>query len=91
MRSNPGGYIPPGQVIGRDTQIRRYWNVLEGRSLVLSAERRMGKTTIIRKMEAVRDVLTLLQLAHYLERNEEGNYLFRSSFIQQYWCFERGL
>jgi hypothetical protein len=52
MRSNPGGYIPPGEVIGRDAQIRRYWKVLEGRSLVLSAERRMGKTTIIRKMEA---------------------------------------
>jgi hypothetical protein len=52
MRTNPGGYIPPNDVVGRDAQIRRYWKVLEVRSLVLSAERRMGKTTITRKMEA---------------------------------------
>jgi hypothetical protein len=41
--------------------------------------------------EAVRDVLTLLLLDHYLEKNEDGGYCFRSSFIQQYWRFERGL
>lgn len=52
MKTNPGGYIPPDEVVGREAQILRYWKVLEVRSLVLSAERRMGKTTIIRKMEA---------------------------------------
>jgi hypothetical protein len=52
MQSNPGGYIPPSEVVGRDAQIRRYWKVLQVRSLVLTAERRMGKTTIINKMGA---------------------------------------
>jgi hypothetical protein len=52
MRANPGGYIPPHEVIGRDRFIERLWEILERQSLVLTAERRMGKTSIIRKMEA---------------------------------------
>ncbi len=52
MKTNPGGIIPISQVIGRDGLIRRLWRVLEGRGIVLSAERRMGKTSIIKKMVA---------------------------------------
>src|SRR5215213_287362 len=52
MKSNPGGIIPPSQIIGRDKLIRQLWRVLDGRGLVLSAERRMGKTSIIKKMVA---------------------------------------
>ncbi|MBC7930136.1 MAG: ATP-binding protein [Rubrivivax sp.] len=52
MRSNPGGMIPPSQIMGRDALITRLWRVLEGRGVVLSAERRMGKTSIIKKMVA---------------------------------------
>jgi len=52
MKANPGGMIPPDQVIGRDELIANLWSVLEQRSVTLSAERRMGKTTVIRKMEA---------------------------------------
>ncbi len=52
MRANPGGYIPPNEVIGRDALIAQLWQILERQSVVLTAERRMGKTTIVRKMAA---------------------------------------
>lgn len=50
MRANPGGRIPSGQVFGRDQLIRRIWGILDGRSLVLSGLRRIGKTQVITKM-----------------------------------------
>ena len=37
-------------VVGRDLHVARYWKVLKRQSLVLSAERRIGKTHIILKM-----------------------------------------
>lgn len=46
MKANPGGEIAPSEVIGRDDITRRLWRVLERQSLILSAERRMGKTRI---------------------------------------------
>lgn len=41
--------------------------------------------------EAVREILTLLQKDHYITRDSQGNYAFRSSFIQRYWRFARGV
>lgn len=52
MKANPGGIVSPADVIGRDRLIARLWATLERQSLVLVAERRMGKTVIIKKMEA---------------------------------------
>jgi hypothetical protein len=52
MRANPGGEIASTDVVGRDELIARLWQVLELRSIVLTAERRMGKTTVIKKMLA---------------------------------------
>lgn len=52
MKANPGGQLAPGEVIGRDRLIVRLWRVLNRQSLVLSAERRMGKTSIVKKMVA---------------------------------------
>src|SRR5262249_48181023 len=52
MRANPGGYIPPQEVIGRNRLIAQLWHILARQSLVLTAERRMGKTSILRKMAA---------------------------------------
>ena len=52
MRANPGGSIPPNEVVGRDRLIERLWTTLERQSLVLTAERRMGKTSILKKMQA---------------------------------------
>jgi hypothetical protein len=50
MRPILGGNVPPRQVIGRDALIDKMWRTLETSSIVLSAERRIGKTSVLRKM-----------------------------------------
>ena len=50
MRPILGGNVPPSRVVGRDGFIRKMWQSLENQSIVLVAERRIGKTTVIRKM-----------------------------------------
>jgi hypothetical protein len=61
MRANPGGQLAPDDIIGRKRLISRLWRALERQSIVLSAERRIGKTTIMRKMlgEASRNKLAI--------------------------------
>ncbi|MEQ1850752.1 MAG: AAA family ATPase [Chthoniobacteraceae bacterium] len=50
MKANPGGQIDTKSVIGRDRLIRLLWETVELQSLVITAERRIGKTTVIKKM-----------------------------------------
>lgn len=50
MRTNPGGIVSAEDVRGRAKIIAVFWKILANQSLVIAAERRMGKTTIIRKM-----------------------------------------
>ena len=50
MQINPGGRLNTEDVMGRDKEIARYWDVLERQGLVISAERRIGKTHIVLKM-----------------------------------------
>lgn len=52
MRANAGGQIDLKAVVGRDSLIQNLWETLEQQSVVITAERRIGKTTILRKMEA---------------------------------------
>lgn len=52
MKANPGGVLDPADVIGRDQLIRGLWRILARQSLELSAERRMGKSSVIKKMTA---------------------------------------
>lgn len=52
MRANPGGHIQPAEVLGRDLLIENIWHVLKGQSVIITAERRMGKTSTIKKMIA---------------------------------------
>jgi hypothetical protein len=52
MKPNPGGQLSADEVLGRDRLIARLWQVLERQSLILTAERRMGKTSVIKKMTA---------------------------------------
>ncbi len=47
---NPGGVLHPEQVIGRDTLIGECWYTLQTCSLALLAPRRMGKTSVCRRM-----------------------------------------
>jgi hypothetical protein len=50
MRANPGGIVAPEDVIGRDDLIEQLWHILDTQSIVLTSERRVGKTSVIRKM-----------------------------------------
>jgi hypothetical protein len=61
MRANPGGQLAPDEVLGRDRLIAQLWDILERQSVVLTAERRIGKTQMIKKMraEAPGDMLTI--------------------------------
>jgi len=61
MKANPGGEIAPAEVMGRDKLISDLWGILEQQSVILSAERRMGKTSVIKKMrsEATADKLPI--------------------------------
>ena len=52
MRTNPGGEIAPADVVGRDALIDRLWGILSQQSVLLTAERRMGKSCLIKKMKA---------------------------------------
>jgi hypothetical protein len=52
MKANPGGQIDPREIVGRDKLVARLWDVLQRQSLVLIAERRMGKTCVMKKMQS---------------------------------------
>lgn len=50
MKANPGGQIDLAEVVGRDHLIAQIWDTLEQQSIRMTAERRIGKTTVIRKL-----------------------------------------
>lgn len=52
MRVRLGGNPNPSEVIGRDQIIASLWERLAQGSVVITAERRMGKTSVIQKMNA---------------------------------------
>ena len=54
MRANPGGTIGLTEIIGRDRLVQQLWRILQSQSLVLTSERRIGKTCVIRKMREER-------------------------------------
>ncbi|MFN7291870.1 MAG: hypothetical protein ACK5YR_06000 [Pirellula sp.] len=50
MKANPGGNLAPEGVYGRDQLINLLWERLENQSILMDAERRIGKTQVLRKM-----------------------------------------
>ncbi len=52
MQINPGGTIAVDQIVGRDKLVAQLTCVLQAQSLVLVAERRIGKTQTLRKLES---------------------------------------
>jgi hypothetical protein len=48
QKANPGGMLAPDEVVGRDALVAQLWRVLEKRGLYITAERRMGKTSVVR-------------------------------------------
>ena len=51
LTPNPGGILAPDQVVGRDKLIAQIWRRLGQQGVVLSAKRRMGRTSILKKRE----------------------------------------
>src|SRR2546425_13122757 len=52
MIPNPGGQLAADNILGRDKLVGEMWSILEGRSIYMNDLRRVGKTMILRKMEA---------------------------------------
>ncbi|MGZ8223125.1 MAG: hypothetical protein ACXWT0_15895 [Methylobacter sp.] len=52
MKANPGGQIDLNEVVGRDEVIEHIWDTIDQQSIRINAERRIGKTTIIKKLYA---------------------------------------
>jgi hypothetical protein len=52
MKANPGGQIDLNEVVGRNEVIKHLWDTIDQQSIRINAERRIGKTTIIRKLYA---------------------------------------
>jgi hypothetical protein len=52
MKAAPGAQLPVKDIFGRDLFIADLWRVLDGNSVRMEAERRIGKTSILHKMAA---------------------------------------
>lgn len=52
MKANPGGHISSENVFGRGKLIKHIWERLDQQCVLINAERRIGKTTVIKKMVA---------------------------------------
>ncbi len=52
MKANPGGQIDPQDVVGRGPFIDQVWEILAVQSIYMNAERRIGKSTVMRSMLA---------------------------------------
>jgi AAA+ ATPase superfamily predicted ATPase len=50
MKPNPGGVITGNAIIDRENDIQMIWTALKNQSVVLISERRIGKTSVLRKM-----------------------------------------
>ncbi|MFC2155021.1 hypothetical protein ACFLRB_00825 [Acidobacteriota bacterium] len=51
MKPNPGGTLEGEAIVNREKEIDSIWNALHNQSVVLISERRVGKTSLLRKME----------------------------------------
>ncbi|MEM8672360.1 MAG: AAA family ATPase [Cyanobacteria bacterium P01_G01_bin.67] len=52
FKVNPGGQISPQEIVGREDLIESLWSRLSQQSLIFSGERRIGKSSILKKMTA---------------------------------------
>ncbi len=50
FKANPGGQISPSEIVGRDRSIEELWNRLRQQSFIFSGERRIGKSSTLKKM-----------------------------------------
>ena len=61
FKANPGGQIAPDEIIGRDELIEQLWDRLRQQSFIFSGERRIGKSSTLKKMtsQAPEDMLPI--------------------------------
>lgn len=89
MKANPGGSIATEDIVGRGRLVEHLWQTLSRQSLVLVAERRIGKSCVIKKMQAeepegmltfARDVENIESTLEFVERiyHDVENHLSRS-------------
>ncbi len=52
FKAIPGGQISPDEIVGREELIESLWDRLRQQSLIFSGERRIGKSSILKKMTA---------------------------------------
>jgi hypothetical protein len=52
MKAAPGAQLAIKDIFGREEFIANLWRILDGNSVRMEAERRIGKTSILHKMEA---------------------------------------
>ena len=52
MKANPGGHLAPEYVFGRNQLIELIWDRLDQQCVLINAERRIGKTVVIKQMVA---------------------------------------
>jgi hypothetical protein len=50
IHANPGGLLEVDEIYGRDELIAHLWSTLEQQSVRLEAEKRIGKSSVLRKM-----------------------------------------
>ena len=51
MRPNPGGLVTGEAIVNREDEINGIWRALKNQSVVITSERRVGKTAILQKMQ----------------------------------------
>lgn len=51
MEIYPGGKLSTNQIIGREDDIVRFWQVIQRQGLILTGERRLGKSHVMWKMQ----------------------------------------
>ncbi|MGJ0428953.1 MAG: hypothetical protein ACR65S_07045, partial [Methylobacter sp.] len=89
MKANPGGQIDLKEVVGRDEVIEQIWDTIEQQSIRMNAERRIGKTTIIKKLcETPRagwvPIFQDLEQYHTAQQFAEAVYREVSQFLSKY-------
>ena len=52
FKVNPGGEIAPPEIIGREDLIQMLWERLQQQSIIFIGERRIGKSSVLKKMAA---------------------------------------
>lgn len=94
MKANPGGQIALTEVLGREQLISQIRDTLEHQSIRINAERRIDKTTVIRKLHGGTEIGGVLKLppgASALPWQDILTNAVRFDLLCSWWTLTRGL